>query len=340
MKSIQNHFFFIGVMVLVVLLGCNTQIAAASSIAADNAGNVYSYSFQEVNFYQGHAGLMQVQKYAPDGTMIKQWGFYGNHDSTVNYPMGITTDSSGNIFTLMIDGGCDGYVTKSDSLGNALATWKQDGCLSQGLIVDKSGNVYSECYEGTGIQKVNDKGTFITRWDSSGIGSGHFGYIADLAIDRDDNIYAVDSGNNQILKFTPTGKCIMKFGSQGSGDGQFYSPDGIAVDRAGCIYVLDEGNHQVQKFTSTGKFITKWGIGDWSNDLNYNDASGIAVDCFGDVYVEGGGKIQKFTSAGIFVTKWTNPTPLPVMLMPYGVGAPTSTHHNDKYDDVDGNGGV
>jgi sugar lactone lactonase YvrE len=61
------------------------------------------------------------------------------------------------------------------------------------------------------------------------------------------------------------------------------------------VYVSDIGNNRIQKFSSDGTFITKWGsLG--TADNQFNDARGVAVDRFGNVYVADSGnhRVQTF----------------------------------------------
>ncbi|HPN63784.1 MAG TPA: SBBP repeat-containing protein [Candidatus Goldiibacteriota bacterium] len=52
-------------------------------------------------------------------------------------------------------------------------------------------------------------------------------------------------------------------------------------------------------------FVTKWGS-QGSEDGQFNNPHGVAVDSAGNVYVadSSNNRIQKFTSSGVFITKW------------------------------------
>lgn len=84
-------------------------------------------------------------------------------------------------------------------------------------------------------------------------------------------------------------------------------PQGITRDAAGNLYVVDFENARVQKFNSAGQFITLWGSRG-SNDGQFQQPTGIAVDSNGDVYVTDLGsstnRVQKFKGDGTFIKKW------------------------------------
>jgi tripartite motif-containing protein 71 len=71
------------------------------------------------------------------------------------------------------------------------------------------------------------------------------------------------------------------------------------------VYVTDYDNNRVQKFDTNGNFITKWGDGG-TNNIQFDDPQGIAVDSHGNVYVTDYSlnRVQKFDTNGNFITKW------------------------------------
>jgi NHL repeat/Beta-propeller repeat len=153
-----------------------------------------------------------IAKFTTDGTLIKSWGSQGTGNGQFEYPRGIATDSSGNV-----------YVT--DLIPNTLS------------------------YH---VQKFTIDGMFITSWGSLGGGSTSLQFNGyGIAIDSANNVYVADTFSNRIQKFTNTGTFITQFGSTGTSDGQFNTPHDVALDSSGNIYVADTGNHRVQVFTPT-----------------------------------------------------------------------------------------
>lgn len=153
-----------------------------------------------------------IAKFTTDGTLIKTWGSQGTGNGQFEYPRGIATDSSGNV-----------YVT--DLIPNTLS------------------------YR---VQKYTSDGVFITSWGSLGRGSTPLQFNGyGIAIDHTNNVYVADTFSNRVQKFTNTGTFITEFGSAGTSDGRFDTPHDVALDSAGNVYVADTGNHRIQVFTPT-----------------------------------------------------------------------------------------
>ena len=167
-------------------------------------------------------------------------------------------------------------------------------------------------------------GTFAGRSGVQGHTDGmgqlaQFNAPSGIAVDHAGNAYVADTGNQVIRKITPAGVVSTLAGLPGSpgstdGDGnnaQFNSPVGIAVDGAGDVYVADQLNSTIRKITPDGSVSTLAGLAGTTGardgaaaDALFNHPSGVAADCFGNVYVADTGNqiIRKIAADGTVST--------------------------------------
>jgi len=262
---------------------------------------------------------------------VTKWGTSGYNAGQFNHPIGVTVDSSGNVYV------ADNYncrIQKFSSIGIFLAKWGSKGYedgqfqYPQGIAADLSGNVYVTDTGSYRIQKFNATRAFIAKWGSQGSGDGQFESPSGIAVDSSDNIYVADTNNNRIQKFSSTGTFLAEWGSLGTGDGKFQQPQGVAVDSSGYVYVSD--TNRIQKFTTTGTFLAKWGS-QGSGDGQFNQPQGLAVDSSGYVFVTdtGNNRIQKFMQESTITANFTaapisGNAPLTVQFTDTSTGSPTS----------------
>jgi len=145
----------------------------ASEVAVDSSGNVYL----------ADSGNNRIVKFTSTGTATLTWGCLnsgsgngcpnGSGDGQFHDPVGVATDSSGNVY--VTDEG-NSRVEKFDSSGNFLLKWGSygsgDGQFdlgSKGVAVDSSGDVYVVDLGHNRVEKFGDQNcAFVKSVTASG----------------------------------------------------------------------------------------------------------------------------------------------------------------------------
>lgn len=166
----------------------------------------------------------RIQKLAPDGTFLAQWGGYGT-----------------------APGQFDGLGTKGSRFGGP-----------HFIARDSQGRLYTtEGMQGR-VQQFAPDGTFLAKWGDKGDEPGGFGEYTfgnlphsmgpiGIAIDRHDRVY-VSSLNNRVQCFDTQGRFLFGITGTGAENDELLHPHGMAFDRQGGFYIADAGNQRILKF--------------------------------------------------------------------------------------------
>lgn len=189
-----------------------------------------------------------------------------------------------------------------------------------GVALDGAGNLYVADSGNSVIRKISPGGLVSTFAGSGAPGytnaasaAAAFSTPSGVAVDANGNVYVADTGNHVIRKITTGGMVTTLAGGgvAGFADGtgtlaRFSGPVSVAADAAGNVYVADRGNSAIRKITPDGVVTTFAGIRPGEPcclSESYFDATGVAVDGAGNVYVAprfGGNRaIRKITPAGV-----------------------------------------
>ncbi len=232
-----------------------------------------------------------------------------------DFPVGLALDNFGNLF--VGDGsnycirkiGTNGMV--STFAGSRMAGYEDamGGMAkfagSEGLAIDKKGNLYVADTYNNRIRLVNTQGVVSTIAGNAiqnlinGKGTAaEFSHPSSLALDLKGNIYVADQLNNSIRKIDTTGMVTTIAGNINGGfmngvesKATFNSPSGIAVDSLGNIYIADEANNMIRRINNQGEVSTLAGStiagnADGSDtSARFNGPTGITLDNRGNLYV-------------------------------------------------------
>ena len=245
-------------------------------------------------------------------------------DASIAGPLGIAFDPSGNLFVAEANGdkirkiGTDGKISTLAGTGVYGDVDGPSGTAQftypNGIVADKSGNVYVTDALSNKIRKIDPSGNVSTlagdgsagKTDGPGL-SASFNRPWGITIDPQGNIFVADNGNNSIRKITPAGdvstvtlNTIHQYvnGVYTTVSG-ILSPIGVYADANGNIYFTDQGF--VRKIDQNGDVITVAGD---RTDLNPNAifsyTAGIVLDSKGNLFVVdyGSNQIKEIASDG------------------------------------------
>jgi len=260
--------------------GTAARFYSPSSVAVDIASNIYV----------ADSGNNCIRKITPSGnnwivtTIAGVAGpGTGSKDGTngvaqFNNPVGITVDTSGNVF--IGDNGNSTIRKITLSVTPTATNW---------ITTTIAGTAGTSGYQD----------------DTNG--NAQFTYLLGVAVDAADNVYVADGENYVIRKVSPSGTNWItttiagQAGTSGYNDGtnfdaQFGFPFAVSVDNADNVYVADAGYNTIRRLTPSGadwivttiggSATASAGSSNGTNDVAaFNGPQGVAVDKAGDVYV-------------------------------------------------------
>lgn len=213
----------------------------------------------------------------------------------------------------------------------------------EGVVTDRSGNVYFAEAANHRVRKVDTAGSIHTV-----AGTGVAGFAGDggpgadaqlnqpygLAIDTSGVIYIADLGNARVRKLaldgtiqTVAGGGTLSAASAGQGgpatSAQLVQPRNVAIGPDGSLYISDFGANQVYRVSTSGMLSLVAGtgaagfsgVGTSAISAQLNAPAGLAVDPSGAVYFadSSNNRVRKVYN-GLIITVFNTPVPTGVAL--------------------------
>lgn len=235
-------------------------------VALDTSSNVYIADNNNHRIRKIDTGSGLILTFAGTGTSSFSGDGGAATIATLNQPVGVALDSSGNVYIA----DANNYRVRkvafgliSTVAGSTSSSFSGDGgpATSAGIAkpfavaLDTSGNIYIADSYDTRVRKVT-VATGIISTIAGGSGSYNGDNIqataaglngpSGVCLDSGGNIYISDTSNSRIRKVTAATGIITTFAGSGTGgysgdgsaatSGSIYYPIGIAIDSAGIHY--------------------------------------------------------------------------------------------------------
>jgi DNA-binding beta-propeller fold protein YncE len=247
----------------------DTTLGKAKGMGRDRDGNIIVVE----PHYQ------QVNHYAPDGTLVAQWGHKGTEEGGFTLPRAVAVNSRGEIFVseYMGEERVQRFgVTMENSTSNIQHSKSNSPSLLRG--------VHSQQDAGPGAGAPRVRAELLQVIGKAGTGPGEFNRPEGICVDAQDRLYVADSCNHRIQIFSAEGKFIREYGKAGSGRGEVSYPYDIAVDANGNQFVCEFGNSRIQVFDVNCEPVEIIG-GPGAKPGRFANPWAVALDSHGDLYV-------------------------------------------------------
>jgi sugar lactone lactonase YvrE len=303
-----------------------SSLSAPAGLATDKAGNLYvvNNSADTVSVLPASSGVLFGIPVTAGlvTTLIPRFNTSGLELTSLDHPVGIALDASGNIYvaseysnggtsdagTVSVFARASGDIFGEQVTADTLTPLVTSGLVDPtGLAFDTAGNLYiadlgnervavlpqsSGSLFGTAVT-ANTVSTVVTAAQFGVYGSGSNGPSA-LAFDASGNLYMASEFANSV-GVLPRASGIL-FGKSVTADsvsvligrgGGLDLPDGVSVDSGGNLFIADAGGWVSVLSASSGTIFGHQVTADQSTvlDSNVSSLTGVTVDGAGNVYV-------------------------------------------------------
>ncbi len=159
------------------------------------------------NFYVGEYGDSdRIQKFAPDGQFVCQWGGTGSAEGLFVRPQSLVIDPQQRLW--VVDA-CNHRIQRFDLTTTPPTYLGSFGSLGSGLgqfyypydlALASDGSVIVCEYGNQRLQRLDDTGRGIATWGSPGHDEGQLYQPWGVVIDSQDRIHVLDSNNHRVQR--------------------------------------------------------------------------------------------------------------------------------------------
>lgn len=237
----------------------------------------------------------------PVWTALDDFAGDGTGDGELSFPIGLTVDSKGNVWTAENGGGETRRVQKFSPHGEHLLTIEQFGdgdfVIPHALDADDDGNVWvGDAGNGRLLQLDQDGEKTGLAFSQFGTRSRDFseGCPCGVAVaPAHDLLFGSNGPDGRVLVFNTAANRFVRDFDAGSNAGH------LAADSAGNVIVVDGEDGVIRRFTRTGRLLqTIDMIGTGPGARPFPGLQGIDTDADDRLFFMMGSEIVVFDSAG------------------------------------------
>ncbi|GAB3960732.1 hypothetical protein GCM10028805_58610 [Spirosoma harenae] len=309
-----------------------------TGVAVDGSGNLYIADSENHRIRKVAGGIITTIVGSGTASFSGDGGL--STTATLNKPVSVTVDGSGNLYIADLENHRIRKVVISTGIittvaGNGTADFSGDGGVAtaaslhnpRGVTVDGVGNLYIadqsnhriRMVSGGIISTVAGNGTPNFTGDGGAATAATLYSPAGLILDAGGNLYIADQSNYRIRKVsagtisTIAGNGTESYGGDGGAatSASIFSPFGVVVDGGNNLYIADQRNHRIRK-VSAGIITTVAGNGTYgffgddgpATSANLANPAGLALDGAGNLYLadQSNHRIRKVSTSGTITT--------------------------------------
>lgn len=140
--------------------------------------------------------------------------------------------------------------------GKVAATIPLKDMQPAALALDVAGNIWIADKKKKRVVKLDESGTELLAFGSSGSGAGQFSNPSALAVASTGLIFVADSGNHSVQVFREDGVFLKKLGE---GKLKIEEPVALGIDETDGLFILDAGRGSVMVYSAGGEFSHEFG---------------------------------------------------------------------------------
>lgn len=168
------------------------EFGLVTDATEDSAGNLYVSEYGEYD---------RIQKFAPDGTYLLEWGSHGSEPGQFNRPQKMAFDADDHLW---VADACNHRIQVFDTNGKPIKQWGHAGAgegelyYPYSLALDGQGHVYVCEFGNHRVQKFTLDGKSLGCWGREGKAPGELNNPWALVRDSAGRIFVLDTMNHRV----------------------------------------------------------------------------------------------------------------------------------------------